>query len=72
MQKSNRGGKRPNAGAKTIDPNGGKRQTLAVTISESTSIKLTKLSQERKMSRGLLIDEMVSKEAIADLQFFIS
>lgn len=56
-----RGGARPGAGRKAIDPEE-KRVQMVVTIDRETREKLQAISKARNMNPGRIIDEMVKGE----------
>ena len=56
-----RGGARPGAGRKSVDPEE-KRVQMVVTIDRETRDKLNAISRARRMKPGRIIDEMVKGE----------
>ena len=61
MSKDNRGGARPGAGRKSVDPDD-KRVQMVITVDRDTRDKLNAISKARRMKPGRIIDEMVKGE----------
>ena len=61
MKQENRGGARPGAGRKAINPDE-KRVQMVVTVDRDTRDKLQAISKARRMKPGRIIDEMVKGE----------
>ena len=61
MTKDNRGGARPGAGRKAVDPEE-KRVQITISVNRETIERLNSISKARRMKPGRIIDEMVKGE----------
>ena len=61
MNKDNRGGARPGAGRKAVDPEE-KRVQITISVHRYTRDKINAISRAKGISPGRVVDEMVKEE----------